>query len=82
MIAKDKCIIFLEQNGWRCDIDTPTDEYTSYHKDGYIDVDFNNDEMVFISNTGDFLHEPINYYTLVGVMIEFRQIDFGYASVK
>ena len=82
MKAKDRCIIFLEQNGWKCDIDTPTNEYTSYCKDGYIGVDFNDNEMVFISDTGDFLHVPINYYTLVGVMMEYRQIDCGYVSVK
>jgi len=82
MKARDRCIIFLEQNGWKCDIDTPTSEYTSYFKEGYIGIDFNDNEMVFISDVGDFLHEPINYFTLVGVLMEYRQIDCGYTSIK
>jgi hypothetical protein len=82
MKARNRCIIFLEQNGWRCDIDTPTEGYTCYVKNGYMGVDIGADEMVFISDTGDFLHVPINYYTLVGVLMEYRQIDCNYASVK
>ena len=72
--------MFLENNGWSCDIDNPTDGYTSYYKEGNISVDIDNDELVFISDTGDFLHEQINYFTLIGVLIENRQIGFNYKS--
>lgn len=83
MKARDRCVIFLEQNGWKYDIDTPTEEYTSYFKNGYIGVDIGADEMVFISDTGDFLHTPVDYYALVGVLMEYRQIDcINYVSVK
>lgn len=82
MKEKNRCIIFLEKNGWKCNIDTIKDEYTSYYKNGYIAVDIGADEMVFISDIGDFLHVSINYYTLVGVLMEYRQIDCNYSSVK
>lgn len=82
MKEKDKCILFLQQNGWRCDIDNPSEEYDSYYKEGYIGVDFDGNRMVFIGENGDFLHELINYYTLIGVLMEYRQIDCGYASIK
>ena len=82
MKEKDRCIICLEQNGWKCDIDDATDDYTSYYKDGCIGVDFDNEEMVFISDIGDFLHVPINYYTLIGVLMEYRQITCNYTSIK
>ena len=81
--ARNRCIAFLEQNGWQCDVDTSTEEYTCYIKDRHIEVDIGADEMVFISNSiGDFLHIPINYYTLVGVLMEYRQIDYNYARIK
>lgn len=82
MKARDRCIIFLEQNGWKCDIDTPTEAYTSYNKEGYLGIDLGQDEIVLISDNGDFLHLPINYYSLVGALVEYRQVDFNYISVK
>ena len=82
MKERDRCIMFLTQNGWPCAIDDPTEQYTSFYREGYIGVDFDETEMVFVSDNGDFLHVPINYYTLVGVFMEYRQIDCNYASIK
>lgn len=82
MKERDKCILFLQQNGWRCDIDNSSDEYDSYYKDGHIGIDFDGDIMVFIGEVGDFLHEKINYFTLIGVLMEYRQIGCAYTSIK
>ena len=82
MKEKDRCIIFLEQNGWRCDTDDSSEDYTTYFKTNHYGVDFDNDKMVFICDSGDFLHLPISYYALIGVLMEYRQITCGYTSIK
>ena len=45
-------------------------------------VDFNDKEMVFIDFDGivDLPSMPINYYTLVGVLIEYGQIGRNYGQ--
>jgi len=78
---RSRCLLFLEENGWSCDIDNPTDCYTSYWKDGYFGIDIDDNEIVFINSTGDFIHIAINYYTLIGVLMEYRQIDCNYKQV-
>lgn len=82
MDEKKRCIIFLEQNGWTWDIDTLKEEYLTCYKDGYYSVDLNENEIVIIADIGDILHLPMNYYALVGALIEFRQIDCGFKNVK
>jgi hypothetical protein len=82
MKERYRCIIFLEQNGWKCEIDTPIEAHACYYKNGYVGVDIGADEMVFISDTGDFLHVPINYYSLIGILMEYRQIDCNYVSIN
>jgi len=78
MTANKRCITFLEANGWRL-IDG-TDDYKSYHKPGNIGVDVSENELVFIDDTGDFLHLPVNYFALVGAFIELRAISMDYQS--
>lgn len=73
---KIKCMSFLLNNGW--EIVDESEEYISFGKTGYIGVDFHNDDMTFIGDTGDFLHRPIDKYTLIGVLMEHRQLPFNY----
>lgn len=81
MKTKDRCIIFLEQNGWKCDI--ATDDYTFYYRDcDHFGIDINDKEIVIIADIGDIENLPINYYALIGFLMEYRQIDCGYTSVK
>jgi hypothetical protein len=70
------CSDFLKRNGWKM-------EYSSwswvYHKDGHISVEFNtDDDMIFLGESGDFLHEKTNLYTLIGVLIYHRQLSIGF----
>ena len=76
---KEKITKFLELNGWEY---LGMEDYISYGKDGYLGVDFDDNEIVLIGDVGDILHLPINYYALVGALIEYRQLSFNYASVK
>jgi len=79
--TKKRCKQFLTENGWKHDIDNDDGDYESYYKTMYPTIDIGNDEIVFVDNNGDFLHLPINYYALIGALIECRSIDMGYKSV-
>lgn len=76
----DKCIQFLEKNGYIKLHDDNDDyhEYQSMYKDGVSSIDLNEDEIVFISDAGDWLHILCNYYALIGACIHHRQIGIGY----
>lgn len=75
-----RCKQFLIQNGWTYD---PVSKIGSgaYIKGTSIAIDFGDDEIVLLDDTGDFLHLPMNYYALVGALIEFRQLPLNYQSI-
>jgi len=78
---KDKVIEFLKANGWKMDISQydSGNEFWSYIKDdSHIVVDISDDEMVFIGESGDFLHEKLNLYTLIGVLLYHRQLPISF----
>lgn len=69
-----KCAEFLALNGWFAA--SKTDEYFNYIKDdNHIGVDLSQKEFVFLGENGDFLHEKVNLYTLIGALIYHRQIS-------
>jgi len=70
---------FLTNNGWKniADID---DEYLSFHKDGNIGVNINFNEIVLISDEGDFCHLPLNIFALIGALLHYRAITFNYKN--
>lgn len=75
-----KCVEFLVKNGWE-----PREiggNVYSMNRPGFISVDLVKDEgsMTFIGDTGDFLHRPIDKYTLIGVLLEHRQLPINYKS--
>jgi hypothetical protein len=67
----EKCMELLLINGWVADSDALAggSEFTTFNKDGCISVDVSELELVFLGDTGDFLHRPIDYFTLIGVLI-------------
>lgn len=73
-----KCENLLLQNGFEA---TNADDYISY-SNNMIGVDMDESEIVFLGDSGDFLHLGLNYLTLVGALIEFRQLSFGYVSTR
>jgi hypothetical protein len=84
MSELDKCIKFLEANGYINVTDGFSEEgYKSMYKENadVSAIDLNDDEIVFLSDAGDWLHIPCNYYALIGAMIQFRQIDVGFARL-
>jgi len=76
-----KCRQFLLENGWKRD-NEEGEEFDSYSKPNSISIDLSDDKIVLIGDYGDFLHLDINYYTLVGAVIEYRQIGFNYISTR
>jgi hypothetical protein len=73
----DRIKVFLEERGWD-KATTGSDEYQTYAKDGEFDIDINDDEIVFLDETGDFLHIPATYYGLIGVMVSYRMIPYNF----
>lgn len=82
MRERDICIAFLEQNGWKADTQTdPFEEYHTYYKEAYYSIDIDSEEIVIVAGVGDIAHLAINYYTLIGWLIEHRQIGCNYLSM-
>jgi hypothetical protein len=76
MNEKQKCISFLNRNGWKKEDDV-------YVKNNLVAVDLtDNATIVLLDDTGDFLHIPMNYYSLLGALIDHRQIPVNYLGWK
>jgi hypothetical protein len=69
---------FLLSNGYQYEM---TNEGVAYHKSGYSDIEINDNEVVFVSDIGDYAHFPVNahtVYTLIGFMLVGRQLDISF----
>lgn len=53
------------------------DDYIHLSKKGFINIDVDDTEIVFIDDTGDFLHIPINIYALKGALLLNHQINIS-----
>lgn len=73
MNEKKKIYNFLKLNGWKRDCDSDS-EYVSFNKEGAISIDVGKDEIVFISDIGDFARIPFNFYAMVGFVYVHRLI--------
>jgi len=82
----NKCKNFLLKNGWEIDdsefLLTDGMDDIAFHKHGCYSVDLGPDEMTFIGEIGDFFSCQTNYYTLVGLFIDHRQINASYISIR
>lgn len=78
-----RCIEFLKLNGWKsyCEDNDPDSEFVTFNKTGCISVDVSDSELVFLGETGDFLHRPIDYFTLIGVLVSYRQLAINFNQV-
>ena len=76
-----RCKQFLIENGWKLNNDD--EDYESYYKAMCPTVDISKDAIYFfVSDNGDYLYLPVNYYALIGALIEYHFIDMGYKSVQ
>ena len=73
---KKKIQEFLNANGWK--LGNKEDEYLTYDKDGCLSIDISDKEMVFLDDSGDFHHADTNLYTLIGVLICYRQLPLNF----
>lgn len=78
---KDRIVDFLLKNNYSKNGDLG-DEYMSFEKMGVSSIHISSNEIVFVDETGDWLYIPLNYYALIGALIEFRQIAINYISVN
>ena len=74
-----RIIEFLTKNGYKEDSEKVA-EYRSFFKDNLSSIDINKDEIVFIGEEGDWLHIPLNYYALIGVLLHHRQLGTNYVG--
>ena len=74
-----KCKKLIVRNGWKYDV-LKHGGSGAYNKEGLCSIDFDVDEIVLLDDTGDFLHLPMNYYALVGALIEYRQLAINYLT--
>jgi len=65
-----RCKQFLTENGWKLDNDD--EDYESYYKAMCPTVDISKDAIFFVSDNGDYLYLPVNYYALIGGLIEYQ----------
>lgn len=82
MSTIDRVTEFLNANGWKEDKEQ-SDEYKSFFKENNISIDINDDEVVLIDTSGDFMHIKINnlsYYTLLGALIHNRAIAMDFVN--
>lgn len=79
LTTREKCELFLLKNGW--ERDSHDLDYISYSKGEYLSVDISDSEIILVGNSGDILHIPLCYYSLIGALIEYRQLPFCYISI-
>jgi hypothetical protein len=66
-----RVVEFLIVNGWKYD---SKDEYMHFNKNDLVSIDVGETEVVFIDDTGDFAHIPLNFYAVVGFIYVHRII--------
>ena len=74
-----KIIEFLKSNGYKEESEKGAD-YRTFFKEGVSTIDINKDEIVLIGEQGDWLHLPVNYYSLLGALIHHRQLACDYVA--
>jgi hypothetical protein len=77
-----KCTNFLIDNGYIIKEDNEDFISLSPPHTNCSDIEICKDEIVFIGEIGDWLHIPLNYFALLGAMIDKHQIGVGYKQPK
>ena len=80
--TKSRCTRFLRMNGWKYDPFNNGRGSGYYLKEDLFAIEVTLDGIVLLDDTGDFLHLPLNYYALIGVLLEYRQLPINYKSTK
>ena len=77
-----RCETFLSERGWVYD-------EIAYRDGAWINgelltfkIDFDDECMVAVGGEGEVAYIPINYYALVGFLIEHSQIDNNYEPLR
>lgn len=86
MTDKERIIEFIKINGWIQEKENQDEDWISFYKDDNIEIDISsdNEEVVFIGSSGDFLHLKIDHftiYTMLGYMIEHHIIAIDYKFI-
>lgn len=70
--AYEKCIRYLLANGYK--ETEETGKFRTFKKKGGVAVDISENEMVITCDRGDWLQRRLDYYTLVGIMVDTGSI--------
>lgn len=77
---------FLIQHGFKWTHDETEEDGTeiaaNYLKEDLFAVEVSEEEIVFLDDSGDFLHIPNNIYALVGALVTFRAITTNFSIPK
>ncbi len=73
----ESCIRLLLANCGEFELFEEESKIMTFTFDGY-QIDFTEDEIVFIGEDGDFEHLKIDYYTLLGYMIHTSFLSVGF----
>jgi len=77
-----RCETFLSERGWVYD-ETACGDGGWINGDLLVfEIDFDDECMVAVGGEGEVAYIPINYYALVGFLIEHRQIDNDYELLR
>lgn len=74
---KEECMSFLKDHGWY-EMDELADDYRHFIKEDDWAIDIGDDEIVFIDDTGDWLHILLNRYALIGALVEHRALPYNF----
>lgn len=80
---KRKIMDFIIKNGWKEALESGG--YKSFHKEGNISFDIDDDSITFIGDEGDFLtfniSDAMSFYSFLGYMIHHGYLAMGYKAV-
>lgn len=77
---KQRVIDFLELNKWEGEETCSDEDYQTFiiYNSQSIAIDINDEEIVLIGGSGDFLHLPLDVFALLGALLHYRVIDLQY----
>lgn len=73
-----KVVQLLKLNGWDADNSEAEFECFVNEDNSLPQIDVSESEVVFIGESGDYLHIECNYYTVLGALIDQSIVGIGF----
>lgn len=75
----EKTCNFLLKNGFK-EEELINETRRSFYKENLVQIEVDEDSIAFISDEGDFLTIPNNYFALIGALIIYRLIPINFET--